>query len=121
MSTGWLMKPLTERRTVKSLALTIVTRLLGAHTARTSSPSGCHATAVGPVSTLVSATTWWNRLLNGLMSMNDNFELEAFETTRKRRLGDTAMSVGSVIGMLSSTVMRLLFRTTTLRLSLSST
>jgi len=86
-----------------------------------SSPSGCHAMPVGPLGRRVSATIWWKLTLVGSMSTNETDELAKLETAIRVMFGEIAMLTGSDIGMVSSTVNRLLFTTSTWRLSGSST
>ena len=90
-------------------------------TTRMSSPSGCQQIPVGPRSTRVSATIWWNVALVGSMSMKLTVPLEKFETARRVMFGAIAMLTGSVRRIVSSTVKRLLLTTKTWRLSRSST
>lgn len=90
-----------------------VRKLASVDTTSTSSPSGCHATAVGPSSTRVSATTSWKRELVGSMSMKLTVALAKLVTARRVMFGDVAMLTGSDSWIVSSTVNRLLLTTTT--------
>ena len=84
-----------------------------------SSPSGCQAIPLGPGATRASETTVWKFELNGLMSIKLMVPDAKLLTARRRRLGDIAISTGSGRAIVSSTVIRLLFTTTTCLLSAS--